>query len=159
MPKKTARATNRSAQQKSKEEQWRKRMAAQTRTTTGMAPNGAAGTASAVTDRDGIDDVDSVTGAMVPNGSQAQVPASTARTTSTAGRRTAAAASAATMQRRATMAAAARTSARGRLAANTLSIDDEMRYIKGDIRRLIILTVVCVAVIIALSFIVPSIIT
>ena len=33
-----------------------------------------------------------------------------------------------------------------------------MRYIKGDIRRLIVLTAVCLVVIIALSFIVPSLI-
>jgi len=45
------------------------------------------------------------------------------------------------------------------MGAPALSVDDEMHYIKGDIRRLIILTAICLAVIIALSFVVPSIIT
>jgi hypothetical protein len=39
-----------------------------------------------------------------------------------------------------------------------MSIEEEMHYIKGDIRRLIVLTAVCLAVIVVLSFVVPSVI-
>jgi hypothetical protein len=42
---------------------------------------------------------------------------------------------------------------RMRLAANTLSIDEEMHYVRSDIRRLIILTAICLVVLIALSFV------
>jgi len=47
----------------------------------------------------------------------------------------------------------AKGSARLRMAANQMSIDDEMAYVRSDIRRLIILTAVCMAVLIALAFV------
>jgi hypothetical protein len=50
-------------------------------------------------------------------------------------------------------ASATRGSARLRMAANQMSIDDEMAYVRSDIRRLIILTAICMAVLIALAFV------
>jgi hypothetical protein len=61
------------------------------------------------------------------------------------------------MQRRS--AAMQRSTTRSRLgAASTMSIEEEMHYVRGDIRRLIILTAICLAVIVILAFLVPSII-
>jgi hypothetical protein len=38
------------------------------------------------------------------------------------------------------------------MAANQMSIDEEMTYVRSDIRRLIILTAICMAVLIVLAF-------
>src|SRR5438552_833778 len=140
MPKKTARAT-RPSQQRSKEEQWRKRMAAQAR------PGGAG----ALVERDGFGP-GADTAEMAAESTQAQTTTRSRASSATATARTQTASAA--MQRRAS------TTPRGgraRFGANTLTIDEEMRYIKGDIRRLIILTAICLAIIIILSIIVPSI--
>jgi hypothetical protein len=40
------------------------------------------------------------------------------------------------------------------MAANQMSIEDEMAYVRSDIRRLIILTGICLLILIALSFVV-----
>ncbi|HEX9988651.1 MAG TPA: hypothetical protein VGE45_09260 [Chloroflexia bacterium] len=123
--------------QRSKEEQWRKRMASQ-----GQRTGFAGGvTSSATTDMmdDGRDET------RIP------APPRPRSTTMTAPGRTQASAATATQRRAAT---AARTS-RTRLTANTLTIEEEMRYVRSDIRRLIILTAICLAVIIALSFVIP----
>jgi hypothetical protein len=42
---------------------------------------------------------------------------------------------------------------RARLAMNTMSLEEEMHYVRADIRRLILLTVACLAIIIVLAFI------
>ena len=149
MAKKTARA-NRPAQQRSKEEQWRKRMAAQARTGAAATPVAPAGAAGAVRERERS------ASAGETYGETSETPAGTS-----AGRATSAATSAraqsatAALQRRTT---ASRASSRARFGANALSIDEEMHYIKGDIRRLIVLTAVCLVVIIVLSFVVPAVI-
>ncbi|MEO6457708.1 MAG: hypothetical protein ABIO92_05475, partial [Chloroflexia bacterium] len=62
--------------------------------------------------------------------------------------------SAAVQQRRTPAAMSARASRLRPASANTLSIDEEMYYVRSDIRRLIILTAICLAVLIALSFII-----
>ena len=59
------------------------------------------------------------------------------------------------MAQRANMATAR--GARVRLSANTLPLGEEMNYIRNDIRKLVILTAICLVVIIALSFVVPLI--
>lgn len=71
--------------------------------------------------------------------------ASPARSSSTSGATLAA-------QRRAT--AAAR-SAGNRIANTGLSLDDEMHYVRSDVRRLILLTAICVLVLILLFFVIP----
>ncbi len=43
---------------------------------------------------------------------------------------------------------------RGRIQATIMSLEDEMYYVRTDIRRLIILTAVCMAILIVLSFII-----
>ena len=48
--------------------------------------------------------------------------------------------------------------ARARIGVQTMSIPEEMHYIRTDIRKLVILTAICIAVLIALSFVVPSIV-
>jgi hypothetical protein len=139
MTKKTARTTKPS-QQRSKEEQWRRRMAAQART--GMAVPGTSAS-SAVADVD--DEILGDTGTMADGSTSA----ATART-STANSRTQS--TQAATQRR--IAAQARTS-RTRLATNTLSLEDEMYYVRSDIRRLVILSGVCLAILIGLALILP----
>jgi hypothetical protein len=44
---------------------------------------------------------------------------------------------------------------RVRMAADTFTIEEEMYYVRSDIRRLIILTAICLAVLIALAFVIP----
>jgi hypothetical protein len=51
------------------------------------------------------------------------------------------------------MAQPARTG-RMKLAANAMSIDEEMHYVRSDIKRLIMLTAICLVVLIALSFVI-----
>jgi hypothetical protein len=36
-----------------------------------------------------------------------------------------------------------------------MSVEEEMRYVRGDIRSLCILTAICLAVLIALAFVIP----
>src|SRR5689334_19909702 len=148
MAKKTARpATNtKPAQQRSKEEQWRKRMAAQARTTgVDFAPTN--GSASAVAEPE-----DEVLGAtterIVPVGASAS-----ARTTPTRAQSPAAS--------RAGGASAVRRPLppRGpRAQANALTVEEEMHFISRDIRKLIVLTAICIAIIIILAFVVPLIV-
>ncbi|HYO48987.1 MAG TPA: hypothetical protein VEW94_03965 [Chloroflexia bacterium] len=124
-------------QQRSKEEQWRKRMASQAQRT-GVTGNIASGT---------------VTGMMDDGADETRIPAPPRprSTTMTASSRTQASTATATQRRTATSARTSRT----RLTANALTIEEEMRYVRSDIRRLIILTAICLAVIIALSFVIP----
>jgi hypothetical protein len=139
MAKKTAKATPKPGQQKSKEEQWRRRMAAQGQVATSsvlVEPEVAPADATTYADGEG-------TAETAPRPTTA-TPASK-RTLGT---------SSAIAQR----SAAAARSARARLTTYTLSLDEEMAYIRHDIRKLVILTTACVAVLIALAFIVPTII-
>src|SRR4051794_2035292 len=139
MAKKTARVTKPS-QQRSKEEQWRRRMAAQGTLATGSA------VAEPVTDGAGADATYATSSDTVTR----VRPASTTSVSKSSATRSSGTAT--TMQRN-----AART-ARAKLATSGLSLEDEMHYIKADIRKLIILTVACLAVIIALAFVIPSVI-
>lgn len=133
--------------QRAREEQWRRRVEQQSRQP-GMAP----GRAAAVDDLPDVSD-DALeyeqaeirpmpsgvaTSARATATTTARTPRATATTpAATAGRRTAAAARA------------------SRLAfQQTMSLDEEMHYVRSDIRQLIILTALCLAVLIALSFVI-----
>ncbi len=143
MAKKTARPAAKPAgkpsQNRTKEDQWRRRMAQQSQ----MG-------ASSVVAEPGSDT--SVVGGYEDGATQA-MSAAPARTAAGSAARRAASSSAVTQ--RANMAARG---ARVRLSAATLPLTEEMNYIRGDIRKLIILTAICLVVLIALSFIVPSLI-
>jgi len=138
-----AKKTAKPSQQKTKEEQWRRRMAAQ----------GQMGAVSAVAEP-GTPDTDGVDTDATYTTSSATVtrvrPASTATVAKTSAAR--GTGTATTMQRNAARAA------RAKLATSAMSLEDEMHYIKADIRKLVILTVSCLLVIIALAFVIPSII-
>ena len=139
MAKKTARPAAKPSQQRTKEDQWRRRLAQQSQTGTGsaVAEPGESGTAASYGD----------------GTTQAASAASTRAASTSAARRTA---NTSAVTQRANMAAAR--GGRVRLSANTLPIAEEMQYVRHDIRNLVILTVICVAVLIALSFVIPSII-
>jgi hypothetical protein len=130
--------------QRAREEQWRRRVEQQSRPV-----NEVSGRAVSVDDMpDGTDDAAEYMQADIrpmPSGvSTSARTASTAQTARTP--RSAAAAPAATRR----SAAATRAS---RLAfQQTMSLDEEMHYVRSDIRQLIILTAVCLAVLIVLSF-------
>lgn len=153
MPKKTTRAA-RSGQspQRSKEEQWRKRMATQ-------AQRGASGVAVEPEQDDGSstfspDDGGYIEATAAPPTAPATRARSTATTTprpSTSQARGQGAAMAASQRRAATPAR----NTRVRMAADTFTIEEEMYYVRSDIRRLIILTAICLAVLIALAFVIP----
>jgi hypothetical protein len=133
MAKKTARPAAKPGQQRSKEEQWRRRMAQQSQAgVSNIATPTIADSATALADDEA---------ATVP-----------AKAGSTARR-----ASGATPATQRAASAAAR-GARSRLATATMSLDDEMRYIRADIGKLVVLTSICVVIIIALAFILPSVI-
>jgi hypothetical protein len=74
--------------------------------------------------------------------------ATATRTTSAASGSPAATAAA---QRRALAASRA---ARTRMPANAMSVEEEMHYVRSDVRSLIILTGICLAIIIVLAFII-----
>lgn len=139
MPKKTTRPVK-SSQQKAREEQWRRRVNAQGLTT--------------------VDDFTetATVDALEENVGEETLPVSSARTMTAARPRQASPVAAgrtsagATQQRRTPVATAARAS-RLRPAAPSLSMEEEMYYVRSDIRRLIILTAICLAVLIALSFV------
>ncbi len=149
MPKKTTRAARTGqSPQRSKEEQWRKRMAAQ-------AQRGASGVAVEPGQDDGSSTFSPDDGGYVE-----AATASTARATSTATAtprpspsqsRSQSTAMAAGQRRAATPAR----NTRVRMAADTFSIEEEMHYVRSDIRRLITLTAICFVVLIALAFIIP----
>lgn len=155
MAKKTVRAAK-PTQQRTKEEQWRKRMAAQARTgaTTYSAPNGAG---SAVAEPE--DDVETYESAAVAPAAVAPTPAPRAqaqRATSTPATSAARASAAQAAQRR-NLASQRPVRPRAGI-TNTMSVEEEMHYIRTDIRKLITLTAICIVIIIILAFIVPSIV-
>jgi hypothetical protein len=153
MPKKSARAA-RPGQQRSKEEQWRKRMAAQARTsTTSPVSSSAARSAVAEVEEAEYSDEELRETTIVP------ASASTvSRSRATAPVRPEASRAQMSAAQRRASSYTPRTGPRARLQANTLSIEEEMQFVRKDIRRLVILTAICLAVIIALSFVVPSIV-
>ncbi|MEO8287983.1 MAG: hypothetical protein ABI670_16260 [Chloroflexota bacterium] len=149
MAKKTTRAVS---QQRTKEDQWRRRVASQTRATTptlgGARPD--------VIDEVELDSEDTgYTQAdmrqMPANVAMSAAATRTAATSAAARTTTTNAATTVANQRRAL---AATRAARGRAAANVMTIDDEMRYVREDVRNLIFLTVLCFAVLIVLAFVI-----
>jgi hypothetical protein len=156
MPKKTARAAKPS-QQRSKEEQWRRRVASQTRTGTGTS------TGSAV-----VDPVEAVDSAVVDGDLASEEMTPLASTTTTAAPRsttttkstsTAKSTSAATRRASGTSSYSQR-SARSRLAAAaTMPVEEEMLYIRADIRKLVLLTGFCVALLLGLAIFLPMILS
>ncbi len=143
MAKKTARpAAAKPTQQRSKEEQWRRRMAQQSQTgmTSVVVPPENAGTETAY-----AGDV-----AQTSTAAATSMPARTTASSATNARRTASLAA----QRATTTAARTRAA---RLGAQTISIPDEMRFIRADIRKLVIMTAFCIAVLLVLSFVVPMV--
>ena len=152
-----AKKTTKPTQQRAKEEQWRRRVTAQGRATSPTFPSTASNTA--VEDEvDGeMEPEGYIQADMLPMPSVSTSPAATRPATAGTAARTSpttsAAASAA--QRRALAASRA---ARSRLVVNALSLDDEMNYVRADVRSLLILTAICLAIIIALAFLLPMII-
>jgi len=157
MAKKTARPTStKPAQQRSKEEQWRKRMAAQARTgaTTYAPTTNGTGSAVAEPEDDVLDEeatsaTQSVTVAPTASTATRTVPATRTQTAVAPAKAGGAA-----------MAAARRPlSPRGRLPqANVMTLEEEMHYVKRDITKLVVLTLSCLAILIILAFIVPMIV-
>jgi hypothetical protein len=131
--------------QRAREEQWRRRVEQQTRQP-GFAQSGEA----AVDDFVDIDDsaTEYVQADIRPMPSGVATSARTA--TAPAARTPRTAATSPTSSRRSATAARA-----SRLAfQQTMSLEEEMHYVRSDIRQLIILTATCLIVLIALSFVI-----
>ena len=138
---------NKPNQQKSREEQWRRRAAAQMGGATSVVEtNGAVERYDA-----GLDDSADFAAEM-PSGAVAGTPRSaTSRVTQT--RAQASTAAALPTPRRGTNLPR---QSRARYAANVMSIEDEMYYVRSDIRRLVLLTAACVVVLIVLFLVIPK---
>ncbi len=131
-------------QQRAKQEQWKRRIASQAESS---------GVTSVMESEEAFED---------GVGSEVALVAATPTAASTTARpvpgarpsqaRAQSPATAGAAQRRATAALRAN---RSRLAANVLSVEDEMHYVRVDIRRLIILTALCLAVLALLFFLIP----
>lgn len=139
-------------QQRAREEQWKRRLASQ-----GQGEAGLLMVDEPAFDAGGGETMPALSEAQIAAVSITATPRTMSATRSTAGtastaRTNPASATAAATQRRAT--AAART-ARTRAAANVMTVDDEMHYVRTDIRRLITLTVACLLVLIVLFFLIP----
>ncbi len=150
MAKKTTRT---SQQQRARQEQWRRRIDAQTGqpTSSGSASASAQdvmddeayGTAVDAAESEGYQQADirpipSVATASGARRATTGRPGPTSSMVQTPG------------QKRAL--AATRTT-RARLMTNTMSIDEEMHYVRADIRKLITLTIACLVIIIVLAFV------
>ncbi len=148
MAKKTTRT---SQQQRARQEQWRRRIDAQTGqpTSSGSASaqdvmdDEAYGTAVDAAESEGYQQADirpipSVATASGTRRAATSRPNATSSMVQTPG------------QKRAL--AATRTT-RARLMTNTMSIDEEMHYVRADIRKLITLTIACLVIIIVLAFV------
>ncbi|MEA2574215.1 MAG: hypothetical protein QOH93_1513 [Chloroflexia bacterium] len=140
---------NKANQQRAREEQWRRRAAAQTGGATSVVDDYAA------PGQDGadFDGQAEFTTAEMPANSTAATSRSTATPRATTTRTTTPTATSSAAQRRATN--LARTS-RARYTPNVMSIEDEMYYVRSDIRRLILLTVACIAVLVVLYFLIAK---
>jgi len=152
--------TKKTQQTRTKEDQWRRRVAAQgLATTPTLSGTGSTTTAAATTALDdGTDGDAGYTQAemrQMPSVATTSAGAATKSTGTSANPRTttvstAGAANAATQRR----ALAASRAARSRMAVNTMSLEEEMGYVRSDVRSLIVLTAICLAVIIVLSFLI-----
>lgn len=150
MAKKTTRT---SQQQRARQEQWRRRIDAQT----GQPTSGGSASASA---QDVMDDEaygTAVDAAESEGYQQADIRPIPSVATASGTRRAATNRPGATSsmvqtpgQKRAL--AATRTT-RARLMTNTMSIEEEMHYVRADIRKLITLTIACLVIIIVLAFV------
>ena len=144
MPKKsTSRAKE--IQQRNKQAQWQRRVAAQGGAVVSATPLG-------------VED-DGVEGAPVGMGTDAHVSERGGTATRAAAPRSrvpspVGAGSGGGTRRATTSLGPARGSARLRMAANQMSLEDEMSYVRSDIRRLVILTAICLIVLVALSFVI-----
>jgi hypothetical protein len=132
--------------QRAREEQWRRRVEQQGRQSAPAASRAAAVEDAPEVEADATEYVQADLRPM-PSG------------VSTSARATAAPA-ARTTRTTATSTAANRRSATATRAARLgfqqmMSVEEEMRYVRGDIRSLIILTAICLAVLIALAFVIP----
>ncbi|HEX8229530.1 MAG TPA: hypothetical protein VF826_09475 [Chloroflexia bacterium] len=138
---------NKANQQRSREEQWRRRAAAQAGGATSLADDytadgrggvGFDGEAEFTTVEMPVDAALTARSTPAPRASQtrAQTTATTAAT-----------------QRRTT---SLTRQGRSRLTPNVMSIEDEMYYVRSDIRRLILLTAACVVVLLVLFFVIPK---
>ena len=135
--------TSTTAQQRARQEQWRRRVDAQMGAGTATQPMADPGMAD-----EGMDGSDGYQQAEMR-----QMPAgvsTTAATTRPIGR-TGGAAMPSAGQRRAI--AATRTT-RARAVANTMSLEEEMHYVRADIRKLVILTIACLGIIITLALVI-----
>lgn len=141
MPKKTTTT----AQQRARQEQWRRRVDAQMGGTPTRSISGAAEDAEMT--MDGTEGYE-----QAP---MRQMPASVS--TSSSATRTATRVAGAAMpsagQRRAI---AATRATRARVAATTISLDEEMHFVRADIRKLITLTVACLVIIIVLAVVINN---
>ncbi len=135
-------------QQRSREEQWRRRAAAQAGGATSVVDNYSATAQDGV----GLEDEAEFTTMDAPADALVAAPATTASTRATQPRAQGSAASATAAQRRA---GTANRQSRARYAPNVMSLEDEMYYVRSDIRRLVLLSAACVVVLIVLFFIIP----
>lgn len=140
MVKKTAKGAK-TASQRAREEQWRRRAAAQ-----GGLPSAPTSTV----ERDDSGDGTEATYGPTSSVGRSTTSTSAVRSGAAARSRTGSSMGAATPRRQFQAARPGRM----RMAANTLSVDEEMHYVRSDIRRLILLTAICLAVLIALSFVI-----
>ncbi len=147
-----AKKTKTGSPQRSKEEQWRKRMAAQATRPAGGAlvePDEDADTQDAP-----VGETTTYTVApsrtAIAQRNTSPTPATTVEASTATAARTPGTTAAAAQRR----AQAATRTARARIASTIMSVEDEMHYVRSDIRRLIILTAICFAVLIILSFLI-----
>lgn len=144
---------NKANQQRTREEQWRRRAATQSGGATSVVDNYGA------TAHDGVTADDEAAFATVEIPSAAVAPRSTtstsasARSTQTRVQGSTSAAASVASQRRGT---SLTRQGRARYAPSAMSIEDEMYYVRSDIRRLVFLTAACVAVLILLYFVIPK---
>ncbi|HST06275.1 MAG TPA: hypothetical protein VLQ48_16290 [Chloroflexia bacterium] len=151
MAKKTTRT---SQQQRARQEQWRRRIDAQT----GQPTSGDAASVAAVDDAeeaygeatDAAENAGYMQADMRPMPSVTTATTAAKRSTARTGTTSTTGAVPTPGQRRAL--AASRTT-RARLTMNTMSLEEEMHYVRADIRKLITLTIACLAIIIILSFV------
>ena len=141
---------NKANQQRSREEQWRRRAAALGGGATSVADgDGAVGRyGTALDDEAEFTTVDMASSALMPSGGATSATAPRA----TQPRAQGSTAATAAQQRRA---ANLTRQGRARFAPTAMSIEDEMYYVRSDIRRLILLTAACVLVLIVLFFLIP----
>lgn len=139
---------NKANQQKTREEQWRRRAAAQTGGgATSVADVEVAGRYSGA-----VDDTADYGETEVSSPAFTAATRSTTTPRATQTRTQGSTASLPASQRRGTNLPR---QSRARYTPSVMSLEDEMYYVRSDIRRLILLTAACVVVLLALYFILP----